>query len=183
MHDLGVTSPVTAAPVENTNIAVSRRTTKRQRLHAPKSQRKLLCSQPRLPLRRCPHEGKSRKRTSPGRRLPLVALSPGRGRHERSAAAEPTNGELEPELGTRTGTWNEPERGTQEPTSRSPGRPFAHPSHPSARLCAATRLKLFVCLGLLLPRVAVADAVTDWNLRAGKAAIFACTSPLGNGLA
>jgi hypothetical protein len=37
--------------------------------------------------------------------------------------------------------------------------------------------------GPLWPYAARADAVTDWNVRAGTAAIAACLSPTGNGLA
>src|SRR4030095_16049360 len=38
---------------------------------------------------------------------------------------------------------------------------------------------LCLCLGLILlwPRSATADAVTDWNANAGRAAIAACISP------
>ena len=42
---------------------------------------------------------------------------------------------------------------------------------------------LFACLGSLVPQAAQADAVTDWNVRAGRAAVAACLSPGGNGLA
>ena len=42
---------------------------------------------------------------------------------------------------------------------------------------------LFACLGSLVPQAAQADAVTDWNVRAGRAAVAACLSPAGNGLA
>ena len=42
---------------------------------------------------------------------------------------------------------------------------------------------LFACLGSLVPQAAQADAVTDWNVRAGRAATAACLSPTGNGLA
>jgi hypothetical protein len=36
---------------------------------------------------------------------------------------------------------------------------------------------LLVCLGTLLPQAAAADAVTDWNANAGKAALAACIAP------
>jgi hypothetical protein len=47
--------------------------------------------------------------------------------------------------------------------------------------------RVFACLtlsvALLWPHTAQADAVTDWNVRAGRAAMAACLSPTGNGLA
>jgi hypothetical protein len=50
--------------------------------------------------------------------------------------------------------------------------------------------KLFFAVFMLLlflsaggSRLARADAVTDWNVRAGRAAMAACLSPTGNGLA
>ena len=43
------------------------------------------------------------------------------------------------------------------------------------------RICLFVCLGFLLPRAAAADAVTDWNESAGRAAVASCLAPFGNG--
>ena len=42
---------------------------------------------------------------------------------------------------------------------------------------------LTLCVALLWPHPAQADAVTDWNVRAGRAAMAACLSPTGNGLA
>jgi hypothetical protein len=43
-------------------------------------------------------------------------------------------------------------------------------------------LCLSVSAGLLSPRVAGADAVTQWNTNAGKAALAACIAPIGNPL-
>jgi hypothetical protein len=40
-----------------------------------------------------------------------------------------------------------------------------------------------VCLAAAWPQMAAADAVTAWNVRAGRAAMAACLSPTGNGLA
>src|SRR5262245_33240937 len=45
---------------------------------------------------------------------------------------------------------------------------------PCVTLCVAA---------LLWPHPAGADAVTDWSVRAGRAAVAACLSPTGNGLA
>jgi hypothetical protein len=42
---------------------------------------------------------------------------------------------------------------------------------------AKITLYLFVCLGVLLPWAAEADAVTNWNANAGKAALAACIAP------
>ncbi len=43
---------------------------------------------------------------------------------------------------------------------------------------------LFLCVATLLgPHPASADAVTDWNVRAGNAAVAACLSPSSNPLA
>jgi hypothetical protein len=42
----------------------------------------------------------------------------------------------------------------------------------------AATLWLAVCLILISPRPAAADAVTDWNATAGKAALAACISPI-----
>jgi hypothetical protein len=42
---------------------------------------------------------------------------------------------------------------------------------------------LTLCVALLWPHAAQADAVTDWNVNAGRAAMAACLSPTGNGLA
>jgi hypothetical protein len=40
---------------------------------------------------------------------------------------------------------------------------------------------LFACLGSLVPQAAEADAVTDWSVRVGRAAVAACLAPFGNG--
>jgi hypothetical protein len=44
----------------------------------------------------------------------------------------------------------------------------------------AAMLCLSVSLALLVPRTATADAVTDWNVNAGKAALAACIEPAGS---
>ena len=49
----------------------------------------------------------------------------------------------------------------------------------NARGKAAT-ICLSVSLALLFPRPAAADAVTDWNVNAGKAALAACIEPPGS---
>ena len=44
--------------------------------------------------------------------------------------------------------------------------------------CAVVTLWLALCLILVSPRQAAADAVTDWNATAGQAALAACISPI-----
>jgi hypothetical protein len=87
VHDPGATSLVIAAPAANINTAVSRRTTRERLPQGRKPQHKRLPDRPRRP-RRLPRQHESTKRTSLGRRPPLVALSRARERHARSVAAE-----------------------------------------------------------------------------------------------
>ena len=87
MHDRDATSPVIAAPAENTNIVVSRGTTQRRLPRGPKRQQTGRLD--RLGRKRqLPREHLSPRRISHGRRPRLVALSRALGRPARSVAAE-----------------------------------------------------------------------------------------------
>jgi hypothetical protein len=52
----------------------------------------------------------------------------------------------------------------------------------AVRVGKAATVCLSMCLALLFQRPAVADAVTDWNANAGKAALAACIAPIDNPL-
>ena len=87
MHARGATSPVTAAPAANTNIAVSSRTMQRQLRHEPRQQPKRPTDPRRSRLRRR-NVRQSRKPTNPGRQ-PRTAVSPVTlGCHGRSVGVE-----------------------------------------------------------------------------------------------
>jgi PAP2 superfamily len=58
-----------------------------------------------------------------------------------------------------------------------------NPQNSPNTIARSVTICLFACLGSLVPQAAQADAVTDWNVRAGRAAVAACLSPAGNGLA
>ncbi|MGH9627787.1 MAG: vanadium-dependent haloperoxidase, partial [Bryobacteraceae bacterium] len=57
---------------------------------------------------------------------------------------------------------------------------FSFPPNQAARAGKAATICLSVSVALFFPRSAGADAVTDWNVNAGKAALAACIEPPGS---